>query len=545
MSIYICKFVIFYNIFFFLFINFISCDDFILLNEIGKISPTVSYLNIKFDINILNITKLYNKYENLLDSYINKNITLLETDDVGVDDAIKNTISIIGAYHTEKKNIIKNKLNNIELFINNRMKRDVVTGALGGTALILGMTNTYQININTQTINMLIDKVDQLTNLTLYQIERLENKINSFIINNPTIYESKLKQIENKLEYLLYVIDQILSSCQNNKLSINVFTSDELYNIYDISYETIKNASKNNELLITNVYQILLLDVMFYYNNDGNCYFILNVPYVNNKYLFTLYKYTPFPSRYDDQFYLINIPEYIYIGVQLEYNLTIELNNYDINQCKKISDLYICNHINILHKNHNTCLTSIFTNDLNNIFKYCSYNLMTNEDTVCKVNNNIFLLYFKENVTIETKNIYNNIYQKYSLIRNKPYKFIIQPNNTLILPNHIIITNNYINIDKKFILFENTNINNLNNINYNSLLNTSFKYDIELKKIIKINHIENSQNYLDSITKYIYYLFDSIIYKIILFIIYIYLCVILIKKCTVFLKKKANLLSNV
>ena len=156
------------------------------------------------------------------------------------------------------------------------------------------------------------------------------------------------------------------------------------------------------------------------------------------------YEYLNIPITTTDSNTTITIlPPKPIIAINLQNELFIELTNYELTHShRRIKERYFCEQKAVVKRpQHKTCLTSLFRQNNDEIFKTCSIQLTNINEQILQLNTSTFLIYSKTEKQIFVTCMRNEekIEKQFTL---KDLTYLTMENKcTAIMDNRIISSN--------------------------------------------------------------------------------------------------------
>ena len=256
---------------------------------------------------------------------------------------------------------------------------------------------------------------------------------------------------------------------------------------------------------LNEITDIIQSDCSFVSYEGGIIIILLHIPVYKAQTELSAYEYLNIPITTTDNNTTISIlPPKPIIAINLQNELFIELTNYELtHSCKRIKERYFCEQKAVVKRpQHKTCLTSLFRQNNDEIFKTCSIQLTNINEQILQLNTSTFLIYSKTEKQIFVTCIRNDekVEKQFTL---KDLTYLIMENKcTAILDNSIITSNLPFNYDiyQKFtkIDIDFKSVLGLENEEFSKFITANWRNEkkpIKLSDIKKLYHIEKLQTH--------------------------------------------------
>jgi hypothetical protein len=127
-------------------------------------------------------------------------------------------------------------------------------------------------------------------------------------------------------------------------------------------------------------------------------------------------------------------------------HLSIELSAVHLLGCHHVNQVYLCERNGVLKKNLNdTCLSSLYMQDLQGASSLCELNILPNAETVLQLHDNWYLIYSPEPLTSHIDCLNSSVSEIF--IRHGASRIHVSPSCRLHLTSHVLISNFALQLD--------------------------------------------------------------------------------------------------
>lgn len=291
-----------------------------------------------------------------------------------------------------------------------RRRRRFIAGAIG---IYYGVTASYRVDELVQKFNEFVltkhaGMVDTLQefgqNFTRLQLEvSLLTKIQIILAaRRPHKFMAAHHYLNQRIHDIYDRITDAVAAAQNQKLSPNLLSGEELMSLYNVLVE---HAAKHECALY--VYQpsdLFQVEVSHIYNADSKVFCIfLHVPMVKHKNLLVLKEYVPFPLLLSFETNSTILPDvgdtkYLAIANDGVVNPTLRgryrtFTEAELSACNVLGNLHLCPGRNTLRKDlTSTCIGSLIQRDPTKIIENCNMKISRPTEFVARISQNEWLI---------------------------------------------------------------------------------------------------------------------------------------------------------
>ena len=345
---------------------------------------------------------------------------------------------------------------NLEHHREKRFIGPFIAAALGGglsglfSGGIFGLYNGKKIEALENAFNQMeFDRLKMVHTMEAIAYATRDNRLEINKMETAFLGLSKELQEEIKTErivYLINLIDQvnsvmrteidkyhrIIESSLHHRLPYGIFSKQEYNGLISKLQGSIENT--NYKVGISQMQHLYQCETSIVFLSKGKAALYVHIPIVQDQPL-SLYKFHGFPIHGEHNFHINVRPREEVIGIDKDRHYYVEYTLEELSTCTKISQDYICPHLQQLKdvRNNPSCLSSLMNSQIEMAGKICPLEVTPVDEVVINLGNNTFLTTHPNKTTI--KEVCQDGHESLKEI-SKAEKITVQDGCHVILPSH-------------------------------------------------------------------------------------------------------------